>query len=85
MRNSGIGKFDIIKIWFYRGEVRKSKKAIESNDDLYLIHHYLKKGIMPEVILKLTEAERLFFTASYVLELEEENKKWEKLSGLFSP
>lgn len=40
---------------------------------------------MPEVILKLTEAERLFFTASYVLELEEENKKWEKLSGLFLP
>lgn len=55
-----------------------------SDDELYLVHHYLKKGIMPEVILNLSEAERLFFTASYSLEIEEENKKWEKMSESFS-
>ena len=54
-----------------------------SDGDLNLVHHYLKKGIMPEVILNLTEAERLFFTASYSLEIEEENKKWQKISELF--
>lgn len=39
---------------------------------------------MPEVTLNLTEAERLFFTASYYLEIEEENKKCQKISELFS-
>ena len=55
-----------------------------SDGELNLIHHYLKKGIMPEVILNLSEAERLFFTASYSLEVEEENRKWQKISELFS-
>lgn len=54
-----------------------------TDNDLYLIHHYLQKGFSAEKICNLTYCEKLFYSASLLLEKEEEKQKWEKLSELY--
>lgn len=36
-----------------------------------MLHHYLKKGILPEHILNLSFTEKAFYQASMELEIEE--------------
>ena len=43
-----------------------------TDNDLYLIHHYLQKGFSAEKICNLTYCEKLFYSASLLLEKEEE-------------
>ncbi len=45
------------------------------------MHFYLKKGIAPDKILALTPLEKMFYTASAQLEIEQENEKYKALFG----
>ena len=53
------------------------------DDDLYLIHHYLQKGHDMDKLCNLSYCEKLFYSASLLIEKEEEKQKWEKLSELY--
>ena len=53
------------------------------DDDLYLIHHYLQKGQDMDKLCNLSYCEKLFYSASLLIEKEEEKQKWEKLSELY--
>lgn len=55
-----------------------------TDNDLYLIHHYLQKGHNMGKLCNLTYCEKLFYTASMIIEKEEESQKWQKISELYS-
>lgn len=52
-----------------------------SDGELYLIHHYLQRGIKPEDIINLSAYGKEFYTASMLLYFEEETEKWKAVGG----
>lgn len=47
------------------------------DDELYLYHHYLQKGITPEQIDNLDYLTKQFYAASMDIELSKQNEKEE--------
>ena len=46
-----------------------------------MLCHFLNKGILPEEIINRPFAEKMFFKASYEIDIEEETKKYKALVG----
>ena len=54
---------------------------MEADDELYMIHHYLQRGILPEKVLARPEIEKVFFLASAKKANDDEYAKWKALGG----
>lgn len=48
---------------------------------MYMVHHYLQRGVPPEKVINLPHAEKLFYRASMELYFEEEAEKYRALGG----
>lgn len=48
------------------------------------ISYYVQKGFKIDYLINLTANEKDFMFASMLVSIEDEGKKWENLSGLFS-
>ena len=46
-----------------------------------MLHHYLQRGILPETIINLPLAEKVFYKASLEVYLEEREREYKALAG----
>ena len=52
------------------------KKLIAHDDEAYLLHYYLQRGILPDYILSLDTLSRAFLAASMATAQEERRQFW---------
>lgn len=57
------------------------KKLIKGDDEMYMLHYYLHRGITPEHILSLPSVNQMFYAASMELAFEEKKAFYESLNG----
>ena len=48
---------------------------------MYMLHHYLQRGIKPEDVINLPLAEKVFYKASLEVYLKEKADEYKALSG----
>lgn len=63
-------------------QCKSHKKLIEGDDELFMLHHYLQRGIPPEHILALSPAEQAFYMASCMLAMETRSPRAGERRGL---
>ena len=53
-----------------------NQKLIAHDDEAYLLHYYLQRGILPDYILSLDTLSRAFLAASMATAQEERRQFW---------